>query len=53
LNDVWIHRGLTLVNHGLDIRMLEQDLEIIDLEAVFKDECTSIQIPEDLLSTTV
>jgi len=33
LDDVAPHCGLTLVDHGLNVRMLEQDLEILDLEA--------------------
>lgn len=41
--------GLTLVDHGLDVRMLEQDLEIVNLEAVLKGECVSARLPDILL----
>ena len=41
-----MHRELTLVDHGLDVRMLEQDLEIVNLEAVFKGGCVSARLPD-------
>lgn len=47
--DVSMHCELTLVDHGLDVRMLEQDLEIVNLEAVLRDDFQSARLPNILL----
>ena len=44
-----MHCELTLVDHGLDVRMLEQDLEIVNLEAVLRDDFQSARLPNILL----